>query len=374
MKIGSARAHLVETEPGIRLTTSYGPPPDRRGHVFVEITGDDGTVGWGEATPLPFFTGETPETVQLVLERHLLPPLVGEDPWDLPRLHRRLGQRVAGNAAARAAIDVACHDLQARAAGLPLYKLLGTHGAETLPRTYVLSLGGRADAVAEAKAWVGRGYRTLKMKVGGGVAADVERVAAVRDAVGAVVRIRVDANAGYTLREARELLRALAPLGIELAEQPIAAHDLDGWRQLRRATDLPLMADESLYTPADALALVGGRLVDFLVIKLIKTGGIHDARRIAAIAQTAGVECILSTPFDTPIGAAAAIHTAFAVGSLEHAHDLPPSGIEAAAPPGRIGRPRGPGLGIAGVQTEEVSWRREAEAGAEEFRSGASLR
>jgi L-Ala-D/L-Glu epimerase / N-acetyl-D-glutamate racemase len=363
VKIGSARAHLVATAPGIRLTTSYGPSPDRRGHVFVELTADDGTVGWGEATPLPFFTGETPETVQLVLDRHLLPRLVGEDPWDLPRLHRRLGEPVAGNAAARAAIDVACHDLQARAAGLPLYKLLGTHGAESLPRTYVLSLGGRHEAVAEAKAWVGRGYRTLKMKVGGGVAADVERVAAVRDAVGGDVRIRVDANAGYTLREARQLLRALTPLGIEMAEQPIAAHDLDGWRQLRRATDLPLMADESLYTPADALTLVGGRLVDFLVIKLIKTGGIHDARRIAAIAQTAGVECILSTPFDTPIGAAAAIHTAFALGSLAHAHDLPPSGIEAAAAPGRIGRPRGPGLGIAGVQTEEVSWQREAGGG-----------
>jgi L-Ala-D/L-Glu epimerase / N-acetyl-D-glutamate racemase len=359
MKIQRARAHLVETEPRIRLTTSYGPPPARRGHVFVELTADDGTVGWGEATPLPFFTGETPETVRLVLDRHLLPLLVGEDPWDLPYLHRRLREPVAGNAAARAAIDVACHDLQARAAGLPLYKLLGTHGAESLPRTYVLSLGGRHEAVAEAKEWVGRGYRTLKMKVGGGVAADVQRVAAVRDAVGAAVRIRVDANAGYSLREARQLLRALAPLEIEMAEQPVP-DDLDAWRQLRRATDVPLMADESLHTPGDALALAAGRLVDFFVIKLIKTGGIHDARRIAAIAHTAGVECILSTPFDTPVGAAAAVHAAFAVGSLEHAHDLPPSGIEAVAPPGRIGRPQGTGLGVAGVQTEEVSWHREA--------------
>jgi L-alanine-DL-glutamate epimerase-like enolase superfamily enzyme len=358
MKITSARAHLVETEPGIRLTTSYGHAPARRGHVFVELHTDDGLVGWGEATPLPFFTGETAETVHHVLERRFLPAVVGEAPWDVPRIHRRLEAELAGNHAARAAIDVACHDLQARAAGLPLYTLLGTHGAEHLPRTYVLGIGRLDETVAEAKAGAGRGYATLKMKVGGGVAADVERVAAVRDAVGAGVRIRVDANAGYRLADARALLRELAPLGIELAEQPIAA-DLDLWRALRGATDVPLMADESLYTAADALALVRERLIDFVVMKLIKTGGIAEARRIAAVCQAAGVECVLSTPFDTPLGAAAAIHVAFAVGSLEHAHDLPPVAIEGPAPPGRIGRPSGPGLGVAGVQREEVSWGRD---------------
>ncbi len=354
MKIVGGRTHLVETAPGIRLATSYGPPPARRGHVFVELTADDGTVGWGEATPLPFFSGETPETVQVVLDRHLLPAVVGEDPWDVPRLHQRLAEPVAANTAARAAIDVACHDLQARAAGLPLYKLLGASGADSLPRTYALGLGA-ADAPAEARRWVARGYTTLKMKVGGGVAADVERVAAVRAAVGPGVRIRVDANAGYSLAAARTLLRALAPLDIELAEQPVAP-DLAAWRALRRATDLPLGADESVYSPADALALVGERLVDFLVIKLVKTGGIAGARRIAAIAEAAGVGCILSTPFDTPVGAAAATHLAFAVGSVDRAHDLPPSPVEGPAPPGRIGRPAGPGLGVAGRQDHEVTW------------------
>jgi muconate cycloisomerase len=119
------------------------------------------------------------------------------------------------------------------------------------------------------------------------------------------------------------------------------------------------MADESLYTAADALALVQDRLIDFVVMKLIKTGGIVEARRIAAVCQAAGIECVLSTPFDTPLGAAAAIHVAFAVGSLEHAHDLPPIAIEGPAPAGRIGRPAGPGLGVAGVQREEVSWGRQ---------------
>jgi len=84
MKITGARAHLVETEPGIRLTTSYGTAPEKRGHVFVELRADDGLVGWGEASPLPFFTGETAETVHHVLERRFLPAVIGEEPW-VPR-------------------------------------------------------------------------------------------------------------------------------------------------------------------------------------------------------------------------------------------------------------------------------------------------
>jgi L-alanine-DL-glutamate epimerase-like enolase superfamily enzyme len=360
MRIRAARLHLVETEPGIRLATRYGAPPARRGHVLVELETDDGLTGWGEASPLPYFTGETPATVHWVLEHVFLPRLVGEDPWDGPRLHRRLGEGLAGNAAARCAVDVALHDLRARAAGLPLYRFLGAQAAETLPRTGILSIESAAQAAAEAKAWVGRGYRTLKIKVGGGIAADVDRVTAVRDAVGSEVRIRIDANAGYALREARELARALAPIGLEAFEQPIAAGDITAWRALRRAVDVPLMADESLHTPQDALALAREHLADFVVIKLIKTGGIDGARQVAAVCQAAGIECIFSTPFDTPIGATAVIHVAFALGSEGHAHDLAPTAAETARVPGRVARPRGPGIGIAGLPSAEVSWAAEA--------------
>jgi L-alanine-DL-glutamate epimerase-like enolase superfamily enzyme len=356
MRISRARAHLVETEPGIRLATRYGGPPARRGHVLVELHTDEGLVGWGEASPLPYFTGETPETVHLILERHFLPRLVGEDPWEGARIHRALAEGLAANAAARCAVDAALHDLRARAAGLPLYRLLGGPVADTLPRTYPMSIEGAAEAAAAAKAWVGRGYRTLKIKVGGGVGGDVERVTAVRDAVGADVRIRIDANAGYALREARELARALRPVGLEAFEQPIAAGDLEAWRTLRRAVDVPLMADESLHTPEDALALAREHLADFVVVKLIKTGGIEGARRVAAVCQAGGIECIFSTPFDTPVGATTVVHAAFALGSVAHAHDLAPVAAETARVPGRVAPPQGPGIGVAGLPSAEVSW------------------
>lgn len=356
MRITGSRCYLVETEPGIQLATSYGTLPQRRRHVFVELTTDEGLQGWGEASPLSWFTGETPETIKTILETHWLPLLDGEDPFDLPRIHRLLSTGLAANSSARAAIDMALHDLGARAAGVPLYKYLGGQGAETLPRTYALGITDTRLAVGEAQKWVRKGYRTIKLKIGGNPDADIERVAAVREAVGPDVNIRVDANGGYDLKIARRLLRALEPYRLELVEQPLPPWDFDGWSALRDAVDIPLMADESLHTPQNALELVKRRCVDYLVIKLIKTGGIYYARQIAAIASAAGVECIVSTPFDTEIGAAAAMHLAFSIGSRDHSHDLPPLSIETGHTLGRIHPPAGPGLGIQGALTEEVSW------------------
>ncbi|MDQ4078129.1 MAG: dipeptide epimerase [Chloroflexota bacterium] len=356
MQITGFRCHLIETPAGIRLSSSYGASPTMRGHVQVQLLTDEGIEGWGEASPLTWFTGETPETIKEILESHWLSLLIGEDPHDIPKIHRKLSQDLAANSSARAAIDMALHDLCARAADLPLYKYLGSNGAPTLPRTYALGISDTATAIAEARRWVKKGYHTLKLKVGGDLGTNVERVAAVREAVGPHVRIRVDANAGYELKGARRLIRALEPFDLELVEQPLPAWDYEGWRALRRAVDVPLMADESLNSPQDALQLVKERLVDYFIIKLIKTGGIHHARHIAAIAETADVECIVSTPFDTEIGAAAVMHLAFSVGSREHAHDLPPLSVESEHTVGRIHPPRGPGLAVAGTQNEEVSW------------------
>lgn len=361
MKIRNARCELVETEPGVRLATRYGDPPDTRSHVFVHLQADD-VEGWGEATPLTWFTGETGATVATILTDHWLPLLVGRHIHEVGALLPELARVAPYNSSALAAIDGAVHDLRARSVGLPLYQLLGGHGATSLRRVYPLGIGDLDATVAEAKQWVRRGYTTLKMKIGSPVEDSRDRVAAVRAAVGPAVCIRVDANAGYDLRTARRAARVLAPYDLEMFEQPVPAHDIDAWRALRRSTDVPLMADESLCTLSDALVLVGERLVDHLLIKLIKTGGIATAVKIAGIAEAADVDCIVSTPFDTQVGAAAALHTAFAIGSTERAHDLPPNPVEAPAEVGQIGQPRGVGIGVEGVaDPREVSWAEESE-------------
>lgn len=360
MRVTTADVEIVETAAGVKLATRYGAPPEKRTHVVVRLEAD-GVVGWGEASPLHWFTGETTETVATVLRDRWLPLVVGTPVHHVEAVLATLAADLPYNSSSMAAVDMALHDLRARAVGLPLYELLGGHGAETLRRTFPLGIGAAEDTVQEAQRWVSTGYTTLKMKIGFPVEDSVRRVAAVREAVGDAVRIRVDANAAYDLASARTAVNLLEPLGIELVEQPLPADDFRGWRELRAATSLPLMADESLRTPAHALQLVSDRVVDFLLIKLIKTGGIRRAMKIAAIAEAAGVECIVSTPFDTEIGAAAAMHTAFTVGSLDRSHDLPPHPIEGPAATGWIGRPQGAGIGVIGPEAPEVSWAGEAE-------------
>lgn len=360
MRIVDWQCDLIGTEAGIRLATRYGEPPQRREHVIVRLIADDGHYGLGEASPLSWFTGETPATVQAILVRHWLPRLIGEDPHHIVRVHERLSEDLAANSSARSAIDMALHDLCARAARLPLCDYLGGHGATTLPRTYPLGIGPPDEMAAQAQRWVERGYRTLKIKIDRSVASARTTVGAVREAVGPDVDIRVDANAGLDLTTARAMVRALEPFDLELVEQPLPAQDRSGWRALRRSVGIPLMADESLHTARDALELVSERSVDFLVIKLVKTGGIRGACQIAAVAEAADVRCVVSTPFDTSVGAAAATHLAFVIGSRDHAHDLPPGEYETAQTVGQIHRPAGPGIGVEGLPASEPSWAGEA--------------
>lgn len=360
MHITDWECHLIETDAAVRLTTRYGTPGKRRGHIVVRLVTDDGSEGLGEASPLPEFTGETPETIKTVLEHHWLPLLVGEDPHHVHRLHEILSNELAANTSALAAVDIALYDLCSRAAGLPLCDYLGSLGADTLPRTCPLGIGDPVTTAAEAKRWVDRGYETVKLKIGRSPTDSRARVGAVRDAVGPDIRIRVDANAALDLAAARQTLKALEPFSLELAEQPLPAWDRQGWGALRESVETPLMADESVHSPRDALELVRDRSVDFLLIKLVKSGGIHRACQIATIAEAVGVHCVVSTPFDTEVAAAAAMHVAFSVGSREHAHDLIPCEAESNRTPGCVHRPRRSGIGVYKVPDTEPSWTGEA--------------
>lgn len=360
MRVTGFACEVLETDAGISLSTSWGAPPARRRHVLVRLSTDDGLTGFGEATPLPRFTGETVDTIRAVLEREWLPMVVGRDPHDLPAIHAELSEILPGNTSARAAVDVALHDILAQAEGVPLYKRLGHHGQAELRRTYAIGVGPIDSVVAEAVEWCARGYGTIKLKVGTDAREDVERVLEVRAAIPPETRLRIDANAGYDLKAALWVLRKLEGADIELAEQLTPAHDVEAWRAVRARSPIPLMADESLQSAADAFELAAGRLADYVVIKLIKTGGISNAQRIAAIAATAGIECIVSTPFDTLVGAAAAMHVAFALGSADHSHDIPPLPIEGDQRRGYISAPVGPGLGVTTITPEEASWAAEA--------------
>lgn len=322
MTIVEAQSRIIEREPSASLGTSYGEatlvPRER---VIVTLVDDSGQVGYGEASPLPFFTGETARGIDLRLRESFLPLLVGRDPFALAAIHAAM-DRLPGNTSAKAAIDIALYDLQGKLAGRPAVDLLGGPVRARVPVTYPIGIRPLAEAVAEAEGAVARGIHTLKLKVGRDPRADIERVTAIRRAVGDAVRLRIDANAGYTVPVATRLIDRLAPLELEYVEQPVAAWDIAGLAAVRRATGVPVMADESLHSLRDAVALIEQEAADIFAIKLIKCGGLYRALPIVHLAAAWRIDIVVISPFETQIGAAAGLALALAAPTGGRAHEL----------------------------------------------------
>jgi L-alanine-DL-glutamate epimerase-like enolase superfamily enzyme len=303
------------------VNTSYGDANPARTRVIVNLETDSGLVGRGEAAPLPSFTGETVSSIQLQLEEFFLPLVVGRSPFALTAILSDL-DRLPANTTAKAAIDVALHDLQGQLLGRPVVDLLGGAVRDRVPVANVIGIEPVASAVAQAEAIVAAGHGTIKMKIGRDPAADIERVGAVRAAVGPGVKLRVDANAGYTVPVAVRLLGKLAAFDLEHAEQPVAGWDRAGLAEVRRATGLPIMADESLHTIRDAVELIERGAADVFAIKLIKTGGLAQARVIAALAAAHRIDIVVVSPYETEIGTAAGLALALAAPTATRAQEL----------------------------------------------------
>ena len=354
MKITSFQCHLIYEEAVSKLATSYGPAISVRPHVLLELRTEDGHVGYGEASPLPRFTGETADSVKLILEKEFLPAVLGANHMDFAAIHSRISC-LPGNHTAKCCLDMALHDLAGQAIGQPVYNLLGGAFRDSVPLTRPLGILPIDEAVRQANHWVSLGFRTLKMKVGESVDADIARVRAVREAVGGDIHIRIDANQGYRVCEAIRLARGLEGVGIEYFEQPVAAWDLEGLAEVRRATGLAVAADESLQSLGGALELARRRAVDVFIIKLIKLGGLFQARKVAAVAEAAGIDLVVVSPFETHLGAAAGVHFAFAMPLCQRAQELSiflvkphRQGCQLTGKNGSLDRPTAPGLGVDG--------------------------
>jgi L-alanine-DL-glutamate epimerase-like enolase superfamily enzyme len=320
--IASARARLVERPASSRLTTSYGEAPAVRPHVIVEVATAGGLRGLGEASPLPEFTGETADSVLFVLNQTYLTLLAGRDPVPIGAIMADLDRTLPGNPSAKAAVDMALHDLVGRLLGVPVATLLGGARRPSVRLARAIGIGTVADTVAAAQRHAAAGFGTIKIKVGQDPDADVARVRAVRAAVGPDVRIRIDGNQGYDAATAVAVLRKLEACDLEYIEQPVPAWDHPGMAFVRRATGARVLADEALHSPHDALALIRAEAADLFAIKFVKTGGLTRAREIAAIAEAAGIACVVISPFETQIGAAAGLHMALALPASRHAHEL----------------------------------------------------
>jgi L-alanine-DL-glutamate epimerase-like enolase superfamily enzyme len=277
--------------------------------IVVKITADDGQVGYGEAPPTAVITGDTKGSISCAITEFIRPALLGMEVENLDGIQRKLHACIVKNTSAKAAVDMAVYDLWAKRYGAPLYQLLG--GARPSFHTDLTISVGPIDEMVEASLEaLRRGYDTLKIKVGKEGERDIERIAAIRAAVGPSPRIRVDANQGWTSRQSVAIISAMEDRGldIELVEQPVRAHDLEGMRYVTQRVQTPILADESVFSPEDAIHIIQSGAADLINIKLMKTGGIWKALQICDVAELYGVECMIGCMLESKLAVSAAAH------------------------------------------------------------------
>ena len=280
--------------------------------LVVIIHTDSGLSGYGEGAPTPVITGETIGTMKAVID-YLTPFLLGREIEDFESLIDIVQHRILKNTTAKSALEIALYDLKAKREKLPLYRLLG--GEKRVFETDItISLNQTEKMVSDSLSAIDQGYRILKLKVGDGVAKDIERVDAIYRAVGKDVLLRLDANQGWTAKESVQVLRTLESRGVapELLEQPVAADDIEGLKYIKERIETPLLADESLFTLRDARYLLDLQAVDLINIKLAKCGGISNALKLAELAGDYRVECMIGCMLEGPISVGAAVHVASA--------------------------------------------------------------
>ena len=281
--------------------------------IVVLVRTDSGHTGHGEAPPTAVITGDTHGSIVEAIERHIKPRLIGQDISNLNHICGLIQNSMERNTSAKAAVEIAVYDLWGQLHGAPLYQMLGG-GDPVITTDITISVDHIDKMVADSIAAVDRGFDSLKIKVGKDIGLDIERVKAIHAAVEGRALLRLDANQGWTAKQAVYAMHALEDAGVllELLEQPVKAADIEGLKYVTERVHTPVMADESVFGPSQVFDLIQRRAADIINIKLMKTGGISNAVRVADIAALYGVQCMIGCMLESAISVAAAVHLAVA--------------------------------------------------------------
>jgi muconate cycloisomerase len=357
----------VPLKKGLSAKTAHGEHATSL-FVLVRVHTDEGIVGLGEATISALWSGETPGGTVAAINEYLAPVLVGKDPRDITAARRAMDFQIKLNPFTKAAVEMALWDIAGKAAGLPVYQLLGGKVRDRIRIKLVLWAYDIPSVRKMAELFLGWGVSCLKVKVGLDPAGDVARVRAVREFAGPDLAMTIDANTGWTLGQARQCLRQLADTNLVLAEQPIPAGDPAAMAELRRDTAIPIMADESVFTLQDAWLLTAHRAADILSVYPGKHGGIAATAEVVAVAKAAGLRCAIGSNLELGVGTAAMLHVAAAlpeidsdsypadtIGPFYHESDLLTKSLDLGPPYAKV--PEGPGLGVELDEEQVKRWR-----------------
>ena len=327
------------------------PVPITADNVLVRLTTDDGVIGYGESSPYAPVMGET-QASELAMAKAIAPMVKGRDPFTLPKIVDAIRAFSPASPGITAAFEMALWDICGKVAGQPVYRLLGA-ARESFETDRTVFFGTPAEVAAKARDLAGQGFRNIKIKLGQAPADDIATVRAIREAVGPDVALRADANQGWSVADAILALRGIEPFRVQFCEQPVHSWDWAGLEQVRGSVPVPVMADESVHTPHDAITGVRAGAFDMINLKLMKTGGILQAVRLAHVAAAANVPCMLGCMNETRIALTAAAHVVMSQEIIRYAdldaffeQEIDPVVGGMQVNKGVVTLPDGPGLGL----------------------------
>lgn len=359
MNISSIDVYPVTLPLKQNFSTSRGQVGNKNAgapHVYVRIRTDEGLCGWGEARPSPRWSYETLESVVSAIRNYFAEAIEGVSIFNLEKIHTLMDQQIAsgltrGQPIAKAAIDMAVMDLIGKATKQPLSQVWFSEQKDRIALSYLISVKTEEEAIEKAEVAKVAGYTGIDLKIGFDPKRDIEIVRNVKK-VHPDAFLRVDANQGYSLKEAMQVSKKLEEIGVDVLEQPLAASDLLGHAELRKYTEIPIALDESVWTPADVARAIEFRACDAIVIKVTKMGGLSKAKNCGEIAKAAGFDLLGGGLTESSLGLYASSHLFHSL-NITTPVDLngpmflqdDPSKIKADVENGQVKLPFGNGIG-----------------------------
>ena len=343
--------------PDFVITTTLGTHAFSK-YVFVGLESVDGTIGWGEATVVPQWSGETQAGALAIIREYFEPLLIGRDATDYDSIMQEIELMVIDNIFAKAAIEMALLDLVGKGTGQPVYKILGGNSnPHKIPIKFSIGLREPEDAAEIARQKVNSGFKAIKVKVSHDLEKDVARVRQVREAIGPDVLLNIDVNGGWGVKESIRNIPKFCEFDLEYVEQPTARWDIDGMAEVRAKTDVPIMADETVFTVEQAMQVICKHAADLISVYPGKNGGMLNSRLICKMAESAGIACHIGSNLEWDIATSAMCHLAVSttniqvnefpvdiLGPLYYTTRLP--GCPVLFKDGYVHLPEGPGLGL----------------------------
>jgi o-succinylbenzoate synthase len=334
-------------------------------NVITRISTDEGIVGLGEASPFSPFCHETKASMIYLIKEMLSQSLRSYDLCQISEIMEALDSVAVDNRFAKSTIDMSLYDLLGKKLQIPVYALLGGKCKDSIPIAMPISMGKLDEMTQEACKQVEGGVTALKVYVGMDVEEDVDRIKAIREAVGPNVQIKIDVNQRWSPKIAIKTIKRMEKYDLLLVEQPVPKWDLDGLKTVRTSVDTPIAVDESLCSPQDAMEIIKREAADVFNVYATKNGGLYRAKSILNIAEASGVPCLIGSLYELSIGTAAGVHLACSsnivkypcdlIGPVLHTHDIVDEPIT--IKDGHVHVPTSPGLGIGDIdQSVTIHW------------------